>query len=120
MQVSVSARHGQLQSADQRLIEAKAEKLRRLFDRVTAIEVTVDMEKLEAPEVEVRVSAEHIEDCVARATSTTVLAAMDTVIPKVEQQLRKAKQKLTQHRATGLKHLDLATEIETETDHEPS
>ena len=37
MQVNVSARHGNLQPGDQQLVVEKAEKLRRLFDRVNAI-----------------------------------------------------------------------------------
>ena len=46
MQVNVSARHGSLQPGDQELLVEKAEKLRRLFDRINAIEVTVDVEAL--------------------------------------------------------------------------
>ncbi len=106
VQVSVSVRHGQLQPGDQQLIEEKVEKLRRLFDRVNAIEVIVDLKEIDNPLVELMVSAEHSSDCVATANASTVLAALDTAIPKMEQQLRKAKDKLTGHRATGHKHID--------------
>ena len=106
MQVSVSARHGNLQPGDQALIVEKAEKLRRLFDRITAIEVTVGLEHLDKPTVEIRVSAEGVEDCVATADATTVIASLDAAIPKVEQQLRRLKEKKTGHRATGHKHID--------------
>ncbi len=82
MQVRVSTRHGQLKAGDQRVIEEKAAKLRRLFDRVSAIEVTVDLEHLESPRVEVVVSAEHAEDVVASATAPTVVAALDLAIPR--------------------------------------
>jgi len=105
MQVRVSVRHGSLQSGDQQLIEEKVEKLRRLFDKVNSIEVVVDMEHLEHPTVELMVSAEHAADCVATAEATTVLGALDLVIPKVEQQLRRTKEKMTGHRATGHKHI---------------
>lgn len=114
MQLSVSARHGDLQAGDQALIEAKVEKLRRLFDRINAIIVTVDMKRMEKPEVEVKVSAEHAEDCVAKAEATNVIAALDLVLPKIEQQLRKLKEKRTGHRATGIKHLEPAPEAESE------
>jgi putative sigma-54 modulation protein len=97
MQISVSARHGHLQSGDQAIIEDKVAKMRRLFDKITAIEVTADLEHLESPMVEVIVSAEHAGQFVASATSTTVLGALDLVIPKMEQQLRKAKEKMTGH-----------------------
>jgi putative sigma-54 modulation protein len=106
MQVSVSARHGNLQPGDQELIEDKAGKLRRLYDRINAIEVTVDLENLDKPSVEIQVSAEHADDCVASADATTVIAALDAVIPKVEQQIRRLKQKKTGHRATGHKHIE--------------
>ena len=42
MQVNISTRHGHLQGEDQQIIAAKVEKLRRFFDRINAIEVTVD------------------------------------------------------------------------------
>ena len=106
MQVSVSARHGSLQPGDHDLVEEKAGKLRRLYDRVNAIEVTVDLEHLEKPSVEIRVSVEHADDCIGSANATTVIAALDLVIPKVEQQLRRLKEKKTGHRVTGHKHID--------------
>jgi putative sigma-54 modulation protein len=105
MQVRVSVRHGHLQPGDQQLIEEKVGKLIRLFDKVNLIEVVVDMEHLEHPTVELMVSAEHAADCVATADATTVLGALDLVIPKVEQQLRRTKEKMTGHRATGHKHV---------------
>ncbi len=106
MQISVSARHGNLQPGDQAIIEEKVAKLRRLFDKVNAIEVTADLEHLESPNVEVIVSAEQSGQFVASATATTVIGALDLVIPKMEQQLRKAKEKKTGHHATGHKHLE--------------
>jgi len=105
MQVRVSVRHGQLQPGDQPLIEEKAEKLRRLFDKVSSIEVIVDLEHIDHPVVELMVTAEHAADCVAKAEATTVLGALDLVIPKVEQQLRRIKEKMTEHRATSPKHI---------------
>jgi len=106
MQISISVRHGDLQPGDQPLIEEKVEKLRRLFDRVNAIEVVIDLKQIDNPMVEIKVSAEHANDCVASADATTVIAALDLAIPKVEQQLRRAKEKITGHRATGHKHID--------------
>lgn len=114
MQVNVSARHGSLQAGDQELIVEKVEKLRRLFDRVNAIEVTVDLKQLDQPSVEIQVSAEHADDSVATAESTTVIAALDLAIPKVEQQLRRLKDKKTGHRATGHKHIDTTVTTDEE------
>ena len=106
MQVSVSARHGSLQPGDNDLVEEKAGKLQRLYDRISLIEVTIDLEHLEKPSVEIRVSVEQADDCIATAEATTVISALDLAIPKVEQQLRRLKEKKTGHRATGIKHMD--------------
>jgi putative sigma-54 modulation protein len=112
MQVSVSARHGSLQPGDHDLVVEKVEKLRRLYDRVNAIEVTVDLEHREKPSVEIRVSIEQADDCIATAGATTVISSLDLAIPKVEQQLRRLKQKKTGHRATGIKHMEAPAAIE--------
>lgn len=105
MQVNVSARHGSLSSHDQDVIREKSEKVRRLFDRVNAIEVTVDFQRQDEPHVEINVSAEHSNDFVASAQAATVIAALDSALQKVEQQLRKHKEKLTGHKSTGVKHM---------------
>ena len=105
MQVNVSARHGSLTGHDQEVIKEKAEKVRRIFDRVNAVEVTVDFQHQDQPHVELNVSAEHTQDFVASATASTVLSALDSAIQKVEQQLRKHKEKLTGHKSTGVKHI---------------
>lgn len=112
MQISISVRHGEMQHGDQPLIEEKVEKLRRLFDRINAIEVIIDMKQLDNPSVELKVSAEHAADCVASADATTVLGALDLAIPKIEHQLRRIKEKVTGHRATGHKHIDSTTRAE--------
>ena len=77
MQVNVSARHGHLKQADQQLITEKAEKVRKFYDRINAIDVTVDLEHSDHPHVEINVSAEGASDFVATAQAATVLAALD-------------------------------------------
>ncbi|KAA1257631.1 ribosome hibernation promoting factor HPF [Rubripirellula obstinata] len=106
MQVNVSARHGNLQPGDQPLVVEKVEKLRRLYDRINSIDVTIDLKQLDKPMVEIKVSVEGSDNPVASAESNTVISAIDLTIPKVEQQLRKIKQKKTGHRATGIKHIE--------------
>ena len=104
VQVNLSARHGHLKPEDQAIIIEKAGKVRRLFDRINAIEVTVDLEHLDKPTVEINVSAEHSPDFVATAQAASILAALDLTIGKVEQQIRKHKEKVTDHKATPVKH----------------
>jgi putative sigma-54 modulation protein len=105
VQVNVSARHGSLSSHDQQVIREKSEKVRRLFDRVNAVQVIVDFQHQDEPHVEINVSAEHAPDFVASAKASTVIAALDSAIQKVEQQLRKHKEKLTGHKSIGAKHI---------------
>ena len=106
MQISISARHGHLSTATQEKISEKVEKLRKYFDRVSAIEVTVNLEHRETPDVEVRVSADHTQDFVASDTGE-LMAALDSTLHKVERQIRKQKEKkIDGHRGQGHKHIE--------------
>ncbi|HIF32594.1 MAG: ribosome-associated translation inhibitor RaiA [Pirellulaceae bacterium] len=112
MQLSISARHGQLTESTHEKIQNRVEKLVRFFDRVTSIVVTVDLEHSQSPEVEVCVSVELAEDLVAANNGSNVLAALDSATRKMEQQLRKHKEKLTGHRSTGVRELQLPDDEE--------
>ncbi len=106
MQITLSARHGHLSMASQQRISAKVEHVRKFYDRVTAIAVTVDLEHADKPHVEVVVSAEHANDFVAAESSESLLAAVDAVVHKLEMQLRKHKEKITNRRTPAHKHFD--------------
>jgi putative sigma-54 modulation protein len=110
VQINISARHGHLGPGTQEKIKEKVEGIRRFFDRMTAIQVTVDLEHRDQPKLELCVSAEHHDDFVATVQADTVLAALDGAIDKVEQQLRKFKERLKEHRATAHKHIEPPTE----------
>ena len=114
MQISISTRHGDLSAATQEKITEKVQKLPRLFDRLTAIYVTADLDNRDSPNLEIRVSAEHTEDFVATDTASSVMAALDSVLHKVEKQLRRHKEKLTGHRATSHKHIEVPDEPDTD------
>lgn len=106
MQINISARHGDLSSASQDKITEKVQKLSRFFDRITAIQVTADLEHREDPNVELRVSVEHRDDLVATDHAGELMAALDGALHKMEKQLRKFKEKLTGHKATSIKHIE--------------
>jgi putative sigma-54 modulation protein len=106
VQINISARHGHLSPATQEKISEKVDHCRKFYDRVSAIHVTVDLEHPNKPSVEVVVSAELHEDFVAREEAESLLAAVDAVIHKVEAQLRKYKEKITDRRAMGHKHVE--------------
>ena len=114
MQITISARHGHLSDASQEKISRKVEKLSRIFERLTAIVVTVDLEHDETPSVDLRVSAEHKHDFVATDRSSSLMGSVDTAVHKLEQQLRKYKEKIQDHhRAEGLRGQEIAVEGET-------
>ncbi len=94
MQIKISTRHGNLSQETQAKIRAKAEKLTRLFDRLTEIDVTVDLKRRDEPSVHLRVSAEHKHDFAASNRSNDLMGSIDQVIHKLEQQLRKYKERI--------------------------
>ncbi len=117
MQVKIWARHGNLNPETQAKITDKVEKLKRLFDGVTAIEVTANFEHRESPSVELRVSAARTDDFVAADTGASVTAALDLAIHKIEQQLRKYKSKRREHPRGG-KNIEVNEPAEAESESE--
>jgi putative sigma-54 modulation protein len=101
LQINVSTRHGHLSAAAQEKITAKVSKIERFYDRITAINVTVDLRDESSPKVELRVSAELANDMVAADTRDKLMPAVDAVIHKIEHQLKRHKEKLTDHRNDG-------------------
>ena len=116
MQTNISARHGHLSSSTQERITEKVEKLNRYFDRLTAIQITVDLEHRENPTVELKVSVEHSEALVATDQSGDVMSSLDGALHKIEHQIRRHKDKRTERRRPPLKHLEVPVESEPETE----
>jgi putative sigma-54 modulation protein len=99
VQVKIAVRHGHLNEETQQHIRDKAEKLLHFFERLTMIEVTVDLRK-DQKRVEFVVQAEHKHDIVAQASHADVLAAVDLALDKLSLQLRRYKEKIQDHRRT--------------------
>jgi putative sigma-54 modulation protein len=111
VQINISARHGHLSEGSREKITAKVQKLSRIFERLTAIEVAVDLEHPEALSIDLRVSAEHKHDFVATERSEDMMTAIDGAMHKVEQQLRKYKEKvLDRHRSPAPREPGSSTE----------
>ncbi len=104
MQMNISIRHGHVSDATQAVVQEKLDKLTRLYDRISAIELTINFEHRDQPAVDLRVSAKK-HDFVAVAQAENLLAAVDAVVDKMEQQLRKHKEKV-QDRHRGAGHRD--------------
>ena len=98
VQVKISARHGHLSEAAQQMIEEKASNLLHFFDRLTMIEVTVDLGDDLHKVVEILAKSEHKHDFVARESASEIQAALDQSIHKIERQLTKHKEKIQDHR----------------------
>lgn len=114
MQTNISARHGRLSTGTQDRIADKVEKLQRYFDRVTGAQVTVDLEHRENPSVELKVSAKGTDVFVAVEQSVDVMSALDGALHKMEQQIRRYKERRTERRGTALKHIDVPADSEPE------
>ena len=97
MQIEISTRHGGLGTEQQRYLHDKAEKLLKYFARLMAIEVAVDHGK-HGWDVEILVSAEHKHDFVAKEMGSTPEAAMDVCVHKIEEQLRRYKERVQHHK----------------------
>jgi putative sigma-54 modulation protein len=101
VQVNIAVRHGHISDATQAMVQEKLDKLPRLYDRISAIEATIDMEHREAPVVSLKVSAKKHE-FVATEQAENLLAAVEVVVDRMEQQLRKHKEKVQdRHRSAG-------------------
>lgn len=115
MQIEISTRHGHVSEQTQAKITTKVERLTRFFDRISAIEVTIDLEHPETPGVDLRVSAKHKHDFVATDRSDNLMAAIDNTVEKMEQQLRKHKEKVQdRHRGSGQRQHRAPSQAEPE------
>ncbi len=106
MQIVVSSRHGHLSTSSQDLVREKVEGVRKHFDRITALQVTVDLAEKDTVEVELRASVEHSDELVATGKAETLQSACDVVVEKMESQLRKLKERMRDHRAIPHKHME--------------
>ncbi len=100
MEIKIAVRHGHLEESTQTEIRTKAEKLVHFFNRLTMITVTIDLADELARSVEFLVSAEHKHDFVAHDTKPELMAAVDGALARIEQQLRRYKEKIQEHRGT--------------------
>jgi len=103
VQIKVSARHGHLTDAHQQDIRQKAEKLLHVFDRITMIEVTVDLGDKVFKKVEILVDAEHKHDFVARDQHEELMAAVDLAVDRIKHQVHRYKEKIQDRGKTRLK-----------------
>ena len=97
MQLAVTCRHGSISDEVRDHLSRKSEKLLTYFERVTAIGVTVDFGNHHV-KVEILVDAEHKHNFVASDTGDEVLGTFDRALHKMEQQVKRYKAKIQEHR----------------------
>jgi putative sigma-54 modulation protein len=101
VQLNIAIRHGHVSEPTQVMIREKLEKMSRLYDHLGTVDVTIDMEHREQPAVDLKVVVKKHE-FVAAGEAENLVAAVDAAIVKMEQQLRKHKEKVQdRHRGTG-------------------
>jgi putative sigma-54 modulation protein len=98
VQIKISARHGHLSDDHQKEIRSKVEKLLHYFDRLSMIEVTVDLGDKIRKKVEILVDAEHKHDFVARDEHEELSAAVDLAIDRIKHQIHRYKEKIQERR----------------------
>jgi putative sigma-54 modulation protein len=101
VQIAITCRHGSIPDDVRDYLSRKSEKLLTYFERVTAIGVTVIFANEQVKgriRVEILLDAEHKHNFVATDDGDEVLSTFDRALSKMEQQLRKYKAKIQDHR----------------------
>jgi putative sigma-54 modulation protein len=114
VQFNISTRHGHLSPQSQDKIREKVTKLGRFHERLTAVEVTIDLENEERPSLEIQVTAERAGRFVASGTADQLMPLVDSVVQKLEQQLRKHKERATDRHRQGNRRVPVEPEGESE------
>lgn len=99
MQLDVSGHHVDVSEALKGYVKTKFKRLERHFDNATHAHVVLTVEKLDQKaEATVHVSGANV---FADAVDTDMYAAIDALADKLDRQLRRHKEKLTDHHRGG-------------------
>jgi putative sigma-54 modulation protein len=101
VQIAITCRHGSIPDDLRDTLARKSEKLLTYFERVTAIGVTVIFANEQVNgriRVEILLDAEHKHNFVATDDGDEVPSTFDRALSKMEQQLKKYKNKIQDHR----------------------
>ena len=99
MQLDVSGHHVDVSQALKGYVKTKFKRLERHFDNATHAHVVLTVEKLDQKaEATVHVSGANV---FADAVDTDMYAAIDALADKLDRQLKRHKEKLTDHHRGG-------------------
>jgi putative sigma-54 modulation protein len=95
MQINLSGHHVDITTPLREYVNNKMERLERHFDHVTDIHVVLGVEKLRhKAEATMHISGGTI---FAEAVEENMYAAIDALVDKLDRQLKKHKEKITDH-----------------------
>lgn len=103
MNLNITGHHVEVTPALRDYVTTKLEKVISHFDHVTRVAVILSVEKLhQKAEVTVHVSG---KDIFVESDDSDLYAAIDGLVDKLDRQLQKHKQKVTDHHKDSLKRL---------------
>ncbi|MGR8919177.1 MAG: ribosome hibernation-promoting factor, HPF/YfiA family [Gammaproteobacteria bacterium] len=96
MQINIDGHHVDLTDSMRDYIRSKLTRIERHFDQVVDVHVVLSVEKLrQKAEATVHVAGNNIH---AHAENEDMYAAIDQLLDKLDRQVKKHKEKLTNHR----------------------
>ncbi len=98
MQITISVRRDTLTAETSKKMEAKIEKLQRFYDRISSVEITVSKEGTPDGTLNMLAKVEPKKELMVQVPCWDVTTALDEALKKMEQQLKKFKEKLTDNR----------------------
>ncbi|OWY37311.1 ribosomal subunit interface protein [Xenophilus sp. AP218F] len=99
MNLKVTGLHLEVTPSLREYVESKLERITRHVDHVIDISVTLSVDKLvQKAEVNVHLSGKDIH---VEATESDMYAAIDLMMDKLDRQVLKHKEKLSEHRAVS-------------------
>jgi putative sigma-54 modulation protein len=97
MQLNITGHHIDITDALRNYVSGKLERLERHFDHVTVIHCVLTVEKLRhRAEATVNIPGGQL---FADATEADMYASIDALVDKLDRQIRKHKEKVTDHHA---------------------
>ncbi len=95
MQLNMTGHHVDITDALRSYVHDKLERIERHFDNVTSVHVILSVEKLrQRAEITIHVVGNDLH---ADATDEDMYAAIDAMTDKIDRQIKKHKEKLTDH-----------------------
>lgn len=105
MNLNVTGQHFEVTSAIRQYIVEKMGRIARHFDHVIDINVVLKVEK-QRQHIEANIHVQG-KDLFAEATQEDMYAAIDELIDMLDRQVIKHKERLTDHRQTSIKHMNI-------------